>query len=142
MQLTKDDRDMLIATHEICKDMKKALFGNGQPGLVSRASVLETKMDEHMNGHRQPKSWPVVLSSICSVGALLVAIIVACANSGCTAVKTESMAYIDVHPFRAANWNVSNETFSASSGQQQALTPELIDAAGQLAGSVAAGVIK
>ncbi len=75
LMMQQEDRDMLISMHEICKDMKKALFGNGTPGLVSRMAVQETRMSEHLEGHRQPLRWPFIVSSICAVAALVVAII-------------------------------------------------------------------
>ena len=39
------DRELLIRIDEKTKQMHKAMFGNGQPGLCKRVDIMETKME-------------------------------------------------------------------------------------------------
>lgn len=41
-----NDHDLLIAIATDVKDIKQAIDGNGQPGLLHRVSVVETKITE------------------------------------------------------------------------------------------------
>lgn len=40
---TRSDRDLLIETHTLMKEVHRQVFGNGQPGLVTRVASLEER---------------------------------------------------------------------------------------------------
>ena len=69
--MTQEDRDMLVRIDENTKDLKKAVFGNGVPGLVSRMQAVEVQHDECQKRMAQPKQWPAVVASICAIVAVL-----------------------------------------------------------------------
>lgn len=76
--MTQEDRDMLIRVHEnvieIKKDMDglaKTLYGNGQPGVVSRLQSLETSHQECLKRQDNPRQWPAVVASIAAVVAVV-----------------------------------------------------------------------
>ena len=73
--MTNDERDQhLIESVAILKDLKKAVFGNGKPGLLDRVIVIEERQSacparqSHQIGVRQQRS-----ANIISFGALAVA---------------------------------------------------------------------
>ncbi len=46
------DRELLVLTHSLVEEIKYTLEGNGSPGLKSRVTVLETKVDERTSPSR------------------------------------------------------------------------------------------
>ena len=75
--MTNDERDQhLIESVAILKDLKKAVFGNGKPGLLDRVIVIEERQascparEAFKMGARQQRS-----ANIISFGALAVAVI-------------------------------------------------------------------
>ena len=69
--MSKEDRDMLIETHSICKSMQSALFGNGKPGLVSDVVELQTRQSNqeealkiHIADYKKAPQWPAVAAAI------------------------------------------------------------------------------
>lgn len=65
--MTPDDRDMLIRIDENTKALKKAVFGNGTPGLVSRVQTIETSYNEHLKQAVSPRQWPAIVSATIAV---------------------------------------------------------------------------
>lgn len=40
------DRELLVLTYQMSCDTKEAIFGNGQPGIVTRLAAVETRVEE------------------------------------------------------------------------------------------------
>jgi len=65
------------------KDIRKALFGNGQPGMTTRLTQLEGKVGNHIEDHqetgKQRFNWKTAIAAS-AVGALI---------SGCFVIAIE-----------------------------------------------------
>lgn len=68
--MTQEDRDMLIETHSIVKDLKKSVYGNGRPGMVDRLIAVEVAHTECQKRQSSPKQWPSVVAAVCAVVAV------------------------------------------------------------------------
>ena len=69
--MTQEDREMLIRIHENTTDLKKAVFGNGSPGLVSRMRAVEVAHDECQKNRSKTSQWPSVVAAVCAVAAVV-----------------------------------------------------------------------
>lgn len=85
--MTNEDRVMLIETHTMVREQSRqisklfdSIEGNGSPGVKQRLTAVETKQNTCLLETHQPKRWPAVVSSLCALASVAIALVVILIN--------------------------------------------------------------
>lgn len=70
--LEREITEKIVEMSTDMKIIKKAVLGNGQPGLVDRMTVAETELKNHLK-EAIPR-WPMYITAGCAVVAILVSV--------------------------------------------------------------------